>query len=682
MTARTLLLIAAVLLEGANAPGRSEETPAATKADGQPKVAEYQAAVKSINAEVENSIAIFRDAVKSGPEEDGWRADVKEAASQWLKNDPRITLPVPPPSMNPVARQVAMGVVLRRMSESMNPSKLPWPASELAGWLINRIAALERQRREALADYAEELASFAEDAWLKAEKPGDLRSVMAAFTALDALAPRYIEQTNVADFMRMPGRRPLPRGPNGEAAGRDDPRRVDAFYAALLTAGDDPLILPDPKTDVEGFTRARVVWSLLLERNVPFQTRPRVAARIKELDGQYAALRASALARLNALILENAPPAVFEPALNSFNAFLDQFDPRPWGFPPPGPMPMPMMPMTVRDSEGRTFVTWSTRGLIHDYHDLLGARQGSMMPGLPWRVQEQQLRQRLASISTAGVHRAYREWLDFRRAEVNGAALGELDSLWEDLRARMVYLPREVKISIEKRRASTRAEAIVAASAPAPEPRAAGRETQAVAKLIAALEALAARAPIEGAASEPHGAVFQEYVKSLPGMWRMVGRQDPEEGQAAQSDGENAAPLAWRMLAEQADCLPLFALREKAVRSVLAQLPSRQGGDMEEAVPVGRVLEAVLEKCVLDGDWKSFHRVLRLDSAANLLAGDERLLWKQIGEAFEQASGEAKSSPQTARARYASILQWSDDTAITALAIRRLQALSVKDTRP
>jgi hypothetical protein len=40
-----------------------------------------------------------------------------------------------------------------------------------------------------------------------------------------------------------------------QIAALQDPRRVEAFYARLFTAEDDPLVFPNPKTDAAGFTK-------------------------------------------------------------------------------------------------------------------------------------------------------------------------------------------------------------------------------------------------------------------------------------------------------------------------------------------------------------------------------------------------------------------------------------------
>jgi len=663
MTARMLLLIAAALLSAANPPARSEETPAA------PNVAKCQEAVTSINAEIENSLAIFRDAVTAGKEEDGWSAEVKEAALRWLENDRRIAMSTILRMKDPDARKAALADYAKRRHGAMDEPKPPWPASELADWLISRIIALERQRLAGLASYAGELTAFAEDSWLKAQKPGDLRPVTKAFAALDAIAPRYLATTNLTPAMRMP------RGPNGEALWGEDPRRVDAFYASLLTAGNDPLVLPDPAKDVERFTQARVTWSLLLLRsNLPFQSQPRVAARVRELDDEYAALRASAAEKLNAMILENAPSAKFEPALKYFNGFQAHFDPRQLGIPPSPPAPVGV-PMVMGDGQGRTFMG-QMPGLIHDYHDLLGARPGPMPTNPMWAVQDNMIRHRLTSVPTFGVNKAYGEWLDFRRAQEKGAAAGELESLWQALSKSLWDFPRDVKISIEKRRGAARAEEIAATTAPRPM----HQKAQPVAELISALEAAAARAQIHRPANEQNDGVFRANIKQLLDAWTTIGTRNPEDAPAPHA--EDAASLSWRALAERADYLALFALREKAVRSELAQLPARRGGSEGETVPVRQALEDALELCALDSDWASFHRVLRLDSAANLLANSERRLWIQIAEAFEQAARERGSSPDSARVRYVRILELSDDAEITTLAIRQLKALPAKQTRP
>src|ERR1700728_1774349 len=127
MTARQLLLIAAALLHGASPSARSDEPPAAAS------LANCQEAMKSINAEVENSITIFREAVKAGREEDGWSAEVKEAASQWVKSDPRMIKSIPPTQNEFAARQAAMASFMRP-NAILNEGKLAWPASELAEW--------------------------------------------------------------------------------------------------------------------------------------------------------------------------------------------------------------------------------------------------------------------------------------------------------------------------------------------------------------------------------------------------------------------------------------------------------------------------------------------------------------------------------------------------------------------
>jgi len=662
MTARTFLFIAAALLRAANATSRADEAPAA------PNVAVHREAIKSINAEIENSVAIFREAVKMGKEEDGWREDVKESARQWVKNDPRITPPPPPTSNDQAGRQAAMAFMLRMNGAAMGQSNLPWPAAEVADWLLFRVTFLNLQKRATLAEFDGELSDLAEESWLKANKPADLRSVVAAFADLEALAPRYLAQTILPYPAGFPGQR------FGPFSAADDPRRAAAFYAALLTAGDHPLILPNPKTNVEEFTKARVTWSLLLQCNVSFQTRPRVAARVKELDDEYAEMRASAQQRLNVMILENAPPDSFEPALNYFNAFLASFDPQRWGLPPQRPMPMMMPPMMVSDGQGRVFPSPGLQGgQIHDYHDLLVGHPGVPTGGNSWALQEGLILQRIASMSAAGPQRAYREWLEYRRAQTNGAAPDELKSLWGQLRERLVFFPSEVKASIEKHRALPRVEDVIAA--PGSDP--ARQENRPIEELIAALEAASARVLTGGSANEGNDGGFQEKMKHLLEAWRSIQRKEPQDPRSPQSD--NAAPVAWQALAGRTDGLKLFSLREKTVRAALAQLPSQHGGNTDETVPIRKTLEVALEKCVTESDWTSLRYVLRLDSAANLLTGAERLLWKQIADESERASGEAISSPETARYRYREILGLSDDPALTKFAVRRLKELATKE---
>lgn len=466
----------------------------------------------------------------------------------------------------------------------------------------------------------------------------------------------------------------MPRGLNGEPIWIEDPRRVDAFYTALLTNGDDPLVLPEPKKDAEGYTKARVTWSLLRQYNLPFQSRPRVAARVKELDKEYAALRAAAAEKLNAMILENAPSTAFEPALHYFNGFQAQFDPLQWGIPPRPPMPVGM-PMPMSDGHGGVYMG-SLPVQIHNYHDLLGGGSGPMRPGLPWNIQEAQIRNRQASIPFSGVNKAYREWLDFRRAQESGEDSGKMDSLWNELKQRLVFLPRDVKTCLEKRRATPPAEQIGAA----PASLSASKEANPVEELIAALEVTAARAQSDKPPDAPSNGVLEQNMEPFLEAWKTVESKDRIYTKGPRS--EHAAFMIWQTLAEQPDCFTLFALREKAVRSALAQLPSHQGGKAQEAIPVRKTLEMALEQCAIIGDWSSFRRVLRLDSIATLLTGGEHHLWEQIGEEFEQAAGEGKSSPEAARARYAEILQLSDNAAIVTLAIRHLKELPGKDTRP
>jgi hypothetical protein len=684
MTARTLILIAAAFLSEAIPTVRSEETAAA------PKAARYQEALKSIDAEVANSIVIFRDEVNAGKEEDGWRADVKETALQWLKVDPRITPPAPAPSNDEASRRAAAVFDNLRRRDYSSQAKLPPPASALAAWLGSRIEILQEQRSAALAGYAGELADFAEDIWLKAEKPADLRPVAAAFAAFDALAPNYLAQTNLPSRMRPP----VPGMPPSIArlfAALQDPRRVEAFYAALFTAGDAPLVFPNPKTDAEGYTKARVIWSVLLRNKTPFQIRLRVKARVAELDAQYDALRVSAGERLNALIQENASAAVFEVALNHFNAFQDQFDPRLWGMPPQIGLGMPLgiqpMPMAITDSEGRSFLQWVTQpSQIHDYHDLLGPRVGGpprqMMGGLPWKVQEQQIQNALANNSNIGVHKTYRQWLDYRRAEESGAAPTEMATLWEEFRRQMNYLPLETQSAIRKRHESPDAPEAAASpeTAAAPGLHPASPETQPVAELIAALEALATRIQYEVAAGDLMGRDLKNRVTALLNEWKGIDSEDAEVSQITHPQYED--PMAWQALAVRPDCLTLFALREKAVRYALARIVSQRGGGAEEALPIRKALETALEKSVIEGDWPRFRRVLRLDSAANLLPGAGHIAWSQMANAFEQAAGESKSSPEAAKDRYFEILRTSDNAAIAALAIRCLKALPGKGTPP
>jgi hypothetical protein len=323
-------------------------------------------------------------------------------------------------------------------------------------------------------------------------------------------------------------------------------------------------------------------------------------------------------------------------------------------------------------------------GMIHDYHDLLGGgRPGGMPVAPPLKLQEQMIRNRLGSVSLSGANRAYREWLDFRRAQANGATPSEVDSFWNLLHDRLVFLPREVKECIEKRRAPLTPTAEPVAPAPALEPALAPirRETQPVEELIAALEAVSARMQGAGPANAQNHGALEQNTKRLLGEWKAVAGAGAESAEA--SSRESAGPIEWRALAEQPDSLTLFALREKAVRFVLTQLPAHRGGAAEDkAVPVRKALAGALEKCALDGDWPGFHRVLSLDSAAGLLAGADHLRWKEIGDTLEQAAGEQTSSPETARGQYATVVELTDSAAITALVARRLKELPVERARP
>jgi hypothetical protein len=157
MTARTLILLAAAALLGGPEPSaRADETSTA------PNAAKCQEAMKSLDAEMENSLEVFRDTVKEGQEQDGWSAEVKEAALQWAKSDFRIVRAVPPDPNDPndpndpAARKAAIA----NLAQSRNRAKLAGPAVKLADQLTSRIEILNGRRRAALADYAGELSAF------------------------------------------------------------------------------------------------------------------------------------------------------------------------------------------------------------------------------------------------------------------------------------------------------------------------------------------------------------------------------------------------------------------------------------------------------------------------------------------------------------------------------------------
>lgn len=327
---------------------------------------------------------------------------------------------------------------------------------------------------------------------------------------------------------------------------------------------------------------------------------------------------------------------------------------------------------------------------IHDYHDLLGSRPGQPMRptmggGLPWPIQEQQIKQALTSNSTIGIHKTYRQWLDYRRAEESGAAPAETASLWEELRKDIHFLPTELQASIQKRHdlpgapetaaSAKRAGAPGATATPGPHP--ASPETQPVEELIAALEALATRVQNEASTGQPDHGILKLWLPDLLNEWKIIVRETGE-GVAATRPRIRMVS-GWQEIAERPDCAILFPLREKAVRFTLAQISSQPGGAADEALPLWKVLVKELEKSALADDWVRVDRLLRLNAAAGLLPRAESVAWSGMAEAFAQAADASKLSPDAGRDQYLGILRRSENASITSLAIQRLKALPRKE---
>jgi hypothetical protein len=599
--------------------------------------------IDSIAPRMEAEFALFREEVQAGTEADGWTEPRKKDALEWIE---RITTPMPntPPDASPIQRRMnsVLGMYLSHHGRVPGPSMQP-PA-QFSEWLEKRVSALLETRVSLLSRYGDELIAYAEDAWLRAKTPADMKPVAAALAELIHRDSRFLLSGDFGTFGTFGPGPPFPNARFDPRFGRPGgpqgiPKQV--FEIWILMGSEKPAILPEPEGDPEAFWKARETLLSLLRIDFGFLERPRVASRIGALSHRFVEASNAAREQLEQLILLDAPLAQFAPALERLHSF---------GGKPFNPYAdLPKMP------DGQPATALLQQMFIRNGHRV------------PDEFMALMGREKKETDDLSVALQFGDRWLQLLHAR----EAAEPREAIADLEAQLLGAPLSEAVKLHIARSFSQAPAPMpenaakpAALEPDPDPSRA---------LIAGLETIAASDRSADKTENPDAgqmdaAKASHAARSLLDAWRKLSTGDLH-GVGADY-GED-----WQSLAEQPGSLKLLSLRERAARQALAAIMGpKTGSDEPSENPVESIRRA-LEKTIMAGDLQKAAKIISVDTAAYLLPPEERKPWAQALADFDAAATATDRYPERARSLYLHILITTIEPACAALAAQRLKEL-------
>ena len=605
------------------------------------RIAQLFSRFASVDGEVANQLAIAQLDVANAPESDGWTPALKEDVTAWLKQLPRpwnAPLPIArfPPNFPAVMQQ--------RMSESFRVQGIarhdfPPPAMAFADHIAAHFRELDALHHDLESRLAEEVVDAVSRVWIEAGKPADLEPIL----------PLLKQMKEVVLDKHPPPAAPIPSHPRGgpppEIPQPPDPVE-DARTLAMLLLPPDPLYFPDPKTDLQKYIYARLVWNDLRDRKFGFVSHSKINFKLRAYDQRLARDGQAARTNLDRAIVQHVPATTLKEAFDHFEAYCYPERMSAEQRPPPT---SPSIPDAA----------------VSDYHELLGRprppdvgdpNQNLFRP-VVWDETEDAYKAAVALLIAGSeaqhpdltpLKQALRKQLKFLFGDVHDCMETQLDGL------PLV----EPSPPVPAQAAPLPAPANPAPADPSGEPSASTAESP-TSDLIAFLDHL-----VRGVEKNEGPAVGAYHL--LP-LWRRL-----ENGTDDLSIALPHSPLSlWQWIAASPENLALFELRDRACRQLLTKICGPVAAE-----PLPAFLREQLESAISAADWKRTERLLTLDQGAVLFSESEHHDWETLLTLFRKAESDAaRSQSAAARTDYRQILTLCNSAAAGKLAAQRLKAL-------
>ena len=456
-----------------------------------------------------------------------------------------------------------------------------------------QLRALDAVRKEIVPALQSAASDYAVEVWLAAKKPSDLAPAVRALA--DARASISGWDWGMA-AQKLSGAS-FPPESIERLRGPDGRMMAAELYQIWSIVGAPvPWLLPDPVTDPAGYAAARADWRALNQIHHSFVKRPAVVARFLEMERRLSDELETRRAALHEAMLRNASAKEFDGLLKQFARLQ-----------PPPEVPARPQSGFPRQNIGRS---------SPDYREMIAARN----PGPPDFGQRGMRRP-----EDSPELRAYSWWLGFRRAEEAGDA-GRVALQKKELDDQLAPLPGTLRAALAARYAT----APVSAAAPV-----ATVEATPLAALLTALEKVPP----------------QLSVGPLLAAWRQI---DGLKSRVETGGGTPMSPV-WFALAAKADGMQLFALRDRAAETVLAEFAGnapRKNSSADAPLDV-RLRELIAAAC-LAGEFENASRLLALDEACGALDPEDHAAYRRAGGIFQQARQMARDG-QEDRARKACV---------------------------
>ena len=444
--------------------------------------------------------------------------------------------------------------------------------------LLRQLRVLDRVKREVVPVLQLAACDYAMEAWLVAKKPSDLEGAVRALADVRATVSGW-DWGMVAQEL---GRGSVSRETAWRLRGADGRNAVAELYETQSIVGAPvPFLFPDPGADPAGYAVARADWQALKRINHGFVKRPPVVAHVAELERRLAVELETRRAALQVAMRRHASAKEFDGLLKQWTSLQAA---------PAG---------TPRRPQGG-YAPQNAGRKPADYREMIAARN-SGPPDFGQRGGPK--------LEGSPELRAYSWWLGFRRAEEAGDPEGvalkkvELDD-------QLAPLPGTLREAISARYAT------VPVSTAAPP--VTTTEATPIAALLAALEKV------------PR----QLSTGPLLTAWRQIGGAKSR----VETDARTSTSPIWFGLAATADGAQLFALRDRAAETVLAEI-SRNTPQKISSVdaPLDVRLREMIASACLAGEFENASRFLALDEACGALDPDEHAAWRRACGIFQQA---------------------------------------------
>jgi hypothetical protein len=490
-----------------------------------------------------------------------------------------------------------------------------------------RLASIREVRRLLWIEYNERVSSAAEEAWLEANQPADLRLILRQL-AIVRMVGADVKPTQPGWPVRVP---------SDLDTGRFLTPSDDLMGAVLILSGPEPLLLPDPAIDPRGYKKARALWRDLEPWQFSFCQRPRVVARVSEYETKFGEVARAALRKLNRLMTEQAPVAVLQQAVQDLEVyslpneeFGNQFVNQSVRMPVPGPELM-MKPIGVFPADYRQFLSRSSSP---------SSRPQSTRGIPPSQID------------------AYRRVVDFLASEA-GAAPGAAPGRTPPPLSLLGPFEGAVKAALAKR--------LFGGAPPIPDsPKRAPSRALVIDAAAPPYEAVSQA--LEAFASSPGNGSYSSQTKLVLDAWRGLRADAP--GNASLT---GQPTYIWASLATMEGGPSLLAARDRAVLALLA-VPGA-----EDTPPPGALapyLRDRLEEAVSAEDWGRCERVLAVNRVIEVLPAAEQTQWLNCVTVLKDIGADyVVRDPAGTRIAYLEILRQTVSPGAARLAAQRIKAL-------